>query len=1047
MPRQIDTPISLLMMSLLVVLLLAGPALAAGEPDFESLRRLALDNGGNWEVDETFSRSLTDEDRANLRGYAPPPGYQAELEKHLKIFPIQKTLPSNLNWKTLNGITPVKNQAQCGSCWAFAATAEMEAYVKIYYGVEVDLSEQQVVSCNPYGAGCDGGWATAAYYVFEQQGAVLENCHPYLAADPPVAPCEQDDFKKYGWITGFNYISNDVDQIKAALQYGPVCTGIDGGSALESYGGGCFDVPGNTVNHLVLIVGYDDRSCGGNGAWLIKNSWGAGFGEGGYAWIQYGAALTGRSVSQLQYEAPPVTITLDAGFGATDLLGDQWTDINWTTTGGSAAAVDIWLGIDGECNDILVAENLPNTGTFAWQVPNMGTNYGSLVIAPTAGTHEGFGFNANPLNIVGHKTRYVSGQGSNTAPYETIATAAHNINDAVSACTGTDTVLVAGGDYLGNITLASTVKVIGSWDESFTVQDRELHPSRLQGGNSAVRVFSGSADFGQVDNFILHDCSGGFSSDPVGGQHGGAAYIMDAAPTFSNCVFEDNRAATGLGIGYGGAVCIVNGAPTFENCEFTGNIASSGGAIGVFGTADATFVDCQFRNNVLSDSLSTNVGGAFYVADGAVSLSGGGLINNGAAGSGGAISATGGQILLDQMEVRNNRARGGGGGIAAEGGSLTLRRVLVQDNSTISGNGGGISTTGTSLNLCNVRVTANTTPNMGGGVCAFSATGVVENCQFDANSGGSLGGLFLMSTGPTAVRQNMVYGNSGGGMLTTGTGMAEDWNNAWDNLGGDNMNVTPGAHSMSLDPKFVDALAGDFGLGQYSPNVDGGSTDPGCTDPDGTVGDIGLKGGPLADFVAPARVTGALLTDMGGGEIQLTWQEAAAPDITHYVVYRDSAEVFRPTVDKAVYSVSHPDNFFTDSPPAGDWYYLITAVDENGYSGGYSDRVYVSGSSLSAVGGSQLPRSMAITGIAPNPFNPMTTISYEMPRAGHVYLAVYDLRGHRVRDLTNGQVAAGQHSVNWDGRDQSGRMTAAGVYFVRMSGPEGTLTSKMVLAK
>ena len=1034
---------------LLTALLLPFGTLAhAGdEPDFAAMRELAREGGDHWQVDESFSRSLTTEQRAHLRGYAPPAGYQAELEKNLKIFPMDKTIPSSLNWRDLGGITSVKNQAQCGSCWAFAATAEMEAYVKIYYGVDLDLSEQQVVSCNPYGAGCDGGWATAAYYIFQQRGAVLENCHPYLQADPPQAPCEEADYKKYAWITGYNYISNDVNQIKAALQYGPVCTGIDGGAALESYGSGCFNVPGQVVNHLVLIVGYDDRACGGNGAWLIKNSWGPDFGEGGYAWIQYGAGLTGQSVTQLQYAEPPVTVTINSDFGAGGLYGDAWTDINWTTYGGTAPTVDIWLGIDGECNDILVAENVPNTGSYSWQVPNLGTNFASLVIFPSAGTSEGFGMTRDPIEIVGHKTRYVSANGGNVAPYETIATAARNIADAVSACTGTDTVLVAGGDYLGNITLSSTVKVFGSWDEAFTTQDLAAHPTRLQGGASAVRVFPGSGDFGLIDGFILHDCTGGNSSEPVGGQHGGAVYSKGASPTFRNCVFTANRAASGTGVGFGGAACLIGGAPVFENCTFTGNVGSGGGAVGVFGGANASFVDCTFTRNVLSDSLGGNFGGAFYVSGASVEISGSTLLNNGAAGQGGALYLTSGQAVIDRTTIRNNRARNGGGAVAAEGGSLAVSRSVLQGNGTVSGNGGGIAANGTALELHNVRFTGNVSAGLGGGLSAFTATGTVENCQADGNSGSSLGGLFIMAAGPAQVRQNMIFGNTGGGLLVTGAEAVEDWNNVWSNTGGDNLTSASGGHSFSLDPLFVDAAAGDFGLGQFSPNVDGGASYPGCLDPDGTVADVGLKGGPLADFVAPARVTGLAAAPQGDSQVVLNWQAAAEPNIAHYVVYRDTTAIFRPSAAKAVHTVAHPGHSFVDTPPAGDWYYLVAAVDSDGYAGGYSDRAYASGSGVTAVGEGQLPRTMAIAGIAPNPFNPRTTVAFDLPRAGQVKLAIYDLRGHLVDVLVDGQVAAGSHTAVWEGRDRSGRTAAAGVYFVRLNGPEGVLTSKMVLAK
>ena len=174
-----------------LIMVAALPVLAAGldAPDIQELQRQIDANGWKFEVDDHFSSTLTPELRANLRGYNPPADYQQVLEQHLKIYPIDKgTLPSNLDWRHVDGITPVKSQGTCGSCWAFAATGEMEAFIKIYYGIETNLSEQQSISCNPYGSGCSGGWAPASYYVFQNYGAVLENCAPYLEMDPPAAP-------------------------------------------------------------------------------------------------------------------------------------------------------------------------------------------------------------------------------------------------------------------------------------------------------------------------------------------------------------------------------------------------------------------------------------------------------------------------------------------------------------------------------------------------------------------------------------------------------------------------------------------------------------------------------------------------------------------------------------------------------------------------------------------------------------------------------------------------------------------------------------------
>jgi len=1024
---------------------MAAPAFGQEEPDLQDLRRQIDANGWSFEVDDHFTRTLSVEERANLRGYNPPPGYQQELDRHLKIYPVDKAgLPSSIDWRDSDGITPIKNQGSCGSCWAFAATAELEAFIKIYYGIETDLSEQQSVSCNPYGAGCDGGWATASYYVFQNYGAVLENCSPYLSADPPQAPCTQDAFLKYGTITGFNYIANDVTQIKAALQYGPVCTAIDAGPAFDAYAGGCYDVPGYGTNHLVLIVGYDDRSCGGQGAWIIKNSWGSDFGVGGYITVAYGAGSTGTSVTQLQYTAPPVSIVMTGDLESTPLYGDQSVDLTWNTYGDPVGTVDMWLGIDGDCHDVLVGENIPNTGTYSWTVPNLGTKYASLLVIAGGATETGYTFNGNPLTIIGHKTRYVSSAGSNTPPFETPQTAAHTIGDAVTACTGTDTVLVVGGDFVGNVAINTTVKIRGSWDPTFSVQDIQTHPTRLQSGGSAMRFTVGSGTFGGVEQVVFHGCSGGYASEPVSGQHGGAIYSVGASPTIRDCVFEDNRAAGGTGIGYGGALCLIGGSPRVIDCVFTDNTASSGGAVGVFGSADASFEGCTFSGNSCSMNLTGYDGGSFLVDGAALTVTGGSLGGGIQSDKGGALAMNAGQVLLDGVIVEGHQSRTGGGAISAVGGTLELRRTQLLNNQT-GGSGGAVETTGTQIAFRNTRWSGNVAGNIGGAVCAFSAVGTVENCQADNNAAPSVGGLFLMGGGLLQVANNLVYGNGAGGMLASGTEVAEDFNNVWNNTGGDYLSGTPGPHDLSLDPLFIDAAAGNFGLACHSPCIDGGAENGSCTDPDGSRADIGLRGGPGADFAAPCAVTGLALADLGAGSVRLSWEANPEPDVTGYVVYRDTAEIFIPSPAKVLATVSHPTVSVDDNPPAGTWYYLVSAFNEGGFGGGYSNRVTTAGG-VSAVDGIA-PRAMAIAGIAPNPFNPRTTVSFDVARSGQVRLGIYDLRGHLVRDLVDQTMTAGRHQVVWNGRDGQGRAAATGVYFVRMTGEGRSLTRKMVLAK
>ena len=107
-----------------------------------------------------------------------------------------------------------------------------------------------------------------------------------------------------------------------------------------------------------------------------------------------------------------------------------------------------------------------------------------------------------------------------------------------------------------------------------------------------------------------------------------------------------------------------------------------------------------------------------------------------------------------------------------------------------------------------------------------------------------------------------------------------------------------------------------------------------------------------------------------------------------------------------------------------------------------------SGNSTTAVGEPQLPASLLALGQnVPNPFNPVTTIDFGMPRTGDVNLSVYDLSGRLVRTLVAGQVAAGQHLARWDGRDDQGAQAASGIYLYRLTTPEGALSRKMMLVK
>jgi len=220
-----------------------------------------------------------------------------EIKTPLNEIAIPKALPSVY---VSPYVSAIKNQGSCGSCWAFGGVAAFESAIMKKDGVEVDLSEQYVVSCNPDGWSCAGGWW--AYDMMVNPGMVMESCFPYAAID---APCSYNctyDYQAlgYGFCESATGVAS-VESIKNAIYtYGSVNCAFYADSYFQSYTSGvinnCKKNPRRT-NHIVNIVGWDDSL----GAWRIKNSWGTGWGDNGFCWMAYGCNLMGYGASYVVY--------------------------------------------------------------------------------------------------------------------------------------------------------------------------------------------------------------------------------------------------------------------------------------------------------------------------------------------------------------------------------------------------------------------------------------------------------------------------------------------------------------------------------------------------------------------------------------------------------------------------------------------------------------------------------------------------------------------------------------------------------------------------
>ena len=648
---------------------------------------------------------------------------------------------------------------------------------------------------------------------------------------------------------------------------------------------------------------------------------------------------------------------------------------------------------------------------------------------------------------VWRQRRYVSASGNNTAPYMTPETAAHTILAAVSAGADGDSVLVAGGSYIGSVAVNGKIRMIGGWSPDFVTRDPIVYPTSLQGFNSAVRFSSPSEDFGLVDGFVFHNSVGAIYEHPAPGRHGGAVLAINCSPTIRNCRFENNMADPGSGYGLGGAVMGYGGSPRIENCTFIGNRATSGGAVALVGAINASLQGNVFLSNSGSDSTSGHIGGGLFVSGGSVGLTDDQFTGNGGMYEGGGIGSENAEVVMQGVRLARNRAVQSGGGMLVRGGGVSISGGVVADNRAGSGGGGGLACGNASITLRNVCVTDNVSSGMGGGAQAMSlVSGAVENCVFAENTAAFGGGLFVNNAGPVTVRNNCIVSNQGIGLAGGGTGGALiDYNDVWNNTGGDYMGWLAGAHDIAADPLFVNPATGDYGLGLHSVCLDRGDPNPACADPDGSRADIGAFGGPGAATIAPAAVAGGQVIPIGGGRVRVSWSPNAEPDLARYVVYRDTAVVFTPTPAGVAASVNRPDVEWTDDGPyPRGAYYLVVAVDSTGHVGGYSSRL---SPNLTDVPQSQIPETYRIVAIVPNPFNPATRIDFDLPAAGRARLEIYDAAGRRVRALLNEERAAGRYGAVWDGTSSSGARVASGVYFCRLQAGGFRETRRMTLVK
>ena len=313
----------------------------------DEIRMAIKKKGAHWTAEETSVSQLPDHEKKLRLGLIKPT--VTGEEKVLSSQEPLTGLPPSLDWRANGGyyVTPVRDQGNCGSCWAFATTGALESYILIkdgLPGVNDDRAEEILLSCpiNLDAGSCDGGYINRASDYIRDTGLPPESYFPYTQSSGD----DSCGNASTGWqnytsrIASWLYVNTTsvpIDAIRNALNtYGPLVTTMNVYYDFFSYAKGIYEYATGSYQggHAILIVGYkDDPLVSGGGYFIVKNSWNTWWGEDGYFNIAY--SQTGSPVYfgkwTIAYEkpispSPPAPSGLSATAVSTTQINLAWAD-------------------------------------------------------------------------------------------------------------------------------------------------------------------------------------------------------------------------------------------------------------------------------------------------------------------------------------------------------------------------------------------------------------------------------------------------------------------------------------------------------------------------------------------------------------------------------------------------------------------------------------------------------------------------------------------------------------------------------------------------
>ena len=683
-----------------------------------------------------------------------------------------------------------------------------------------------------------------------------------------------------------------------------------------------------------------------------------------------------------------------------------------------------------------------------------------------------------------------SGDGSSDAPYLTI-------QKGIDEADAMDTVMVLDGIYTGGLLIDS--KQLSLIGESMT--DTKINVPITE-PNISIR---NTPDTVRIENFKIkrgNSADGGglfIASSVVAAKNldlsnntsstdGGAVNLYESSLKLEDAQIYLNSSET-----YGGAINCnnsdleISGGNIYNNSSWAGggifidslstcsvndvyfnnNGANRGGAIATFRGGRLTVHESDFYQNT-SNGFEENVdpnfptyagGGAIYqeFADTLEISNTSFSTNNATAGAGGAMALYhGSEVLLDNIVIRNNSSTGGGGGLVLlRPENVIFNHGFIMDNRSNWNSGGGIFFgTETSQDTVDMPGTFNRLLFVnnwakygGGGFFTWYADLDLYNSTFamnEANDDNGTtswqgGGLGLHAQTTANILNTIFYDNFPNSIHdgTPGTGFDINYSLTEEFWSGDN-------NSYETDPLFVDVDSYDFRLQTGSPCIDVGTSD---MNGDGTQDYFDFNGA-APDLGAIEWVVGApeLLSsfvDEQDSSVILTWYPVQSEDLQYYRIQRSSDSLFS-TIDAENFAT---DITYTDGDVQWNHEYFYRVSAYVGYWTEQSNTTSILLGSLGLDEDAPIANIYKVYQNFPNPFNPVTTISYNLPKAGSVSIVIYDMMGRLVRDLVSEYQSSGYRSIKWDATNNLGESVSAGMYFYMVDFGELKQVRKMLYIK